>query len=758
MKKKMVCLAIVFLSMGLVARVSGENELIVLNTENLSLVMEVDDRGVLLHRYFGKRLQDPSPFLSKTLYRTDEYGTRNEAYSTMGGKNFREPALRVTHHDGDLNTELRYARSERMIDHDKNRSELVIHLEDTKHPFRVKLVYRAYRAEDTFTMHAEIENGEEGEVVLGNYYSFYLPVEARGYWLTHFHGIATTEMSVVEARLTPGMKTIQSRKGLRSTHSENPSFLLSLDGPLRENGGEVIAGALAWGGNYRINFDLDEFGTLNISAGINPYASEYRLSPEETFVTPEMVFTYSARGAGDASRNLHDWARKDGLYDPAAIRPVVLNSWEGVYFDFDEKVLREMIDGAAALGIEMFVLDDGWFGNNYPRNSAAAGLGDWQVNKDKLPGGIDALARYAESKGVKFGIWIEPEMVNPRSDLANRHPEWIVKAGGREVPTRRNQWVLDMTNPEVQDFVFDTFDSVLKLSDRISYVKWDANRHIESVGSAWLPPERQSHFWVDYTRGLYKVYERIREKYPDIIIQACSSGGGRVDYGSLKYHQDFWTSDNTDAFSRAFIQYGTNLVYPAIATGAHFSHVPNRHTRRIIPAKFRMDMAMTGRLGFEMKLADLTSDEAAPIKKAIAQYKQVRDIIQFGDLYRIVSPYDESGYYALMYVSKDKKRALFFAFCLDYKGYLSTVNFKLNGLDGDTSYRIRELNNEKPAFWAEGRNIDGDFLMKEGINPNLQNIYQSMVLYLEASQDGSKPEEKGKQQTSTATVIHTEEF
>lgn len=723
---------------------SNQSELIVLNTDNLSLVLEVNDKGTLLHQYFGRKLSDPSPFLLKKFYRTSEYGTRNEAHSTAGGKNFREPALRVTHHDGDLNTELLYRSHERNIDKEKDLEELVICLKDQKYDFEVQLVYQAYKKEDVFTMHTMISNNEPGKVLLHNYYSSYLPVEGKNFYLTHFYGIATTEMSVEETLLTHGIKSIQSRKGIRATHSENPSFMLSLNSPLQENEGEVIAGALAWSGNFNLNFELDEFNTLNIAAGINPYASTFHLSKGEKFVTPRMIYTYSYNGAGQASRNLHDWARKDGLYDPTAIRPIVLNSWEGVYFSFTEKVLKEMIDGAAELGIEMFVLDDGWFGNNYPRNSAQMGLGDWQVNKKKLPGGIDALAKYATGKGVKFGIWIEPEMVNPQSDLAKKHPEWVVKAEGREITTRRNQWVLDLSNPEVQDFVFDVFDSVIQLSDKISYIKWDANRHIESVGSIWLPADKQSHFWVEYMRGLYRVYERVREKYPHIMIQACSSGGGRVEYGSLQYHQDFWASDNTDAFSRAFIQYGTNLIYPPIATGAHFSHVPNRHTKRIIPAKFRMDMAMTGRLGFEMKLKDLTSDETVFLKQAIKDYKAIRDIIQFGDLYRIVSPYDDSGYYSLMYVSKDKKRAVFYAFCLDYKGYLSTVKFKLNGLDATKNYLIKEMNTSNPTFWANDKNINGDFLIKEGLNPNLQNIYQSIVLYLEADDTGKKSSDNKK--------------
>jgi alpha-galactosidase len=708
-----------------------DTNLISLDTENLSLVFTVSNEGKLNLNYFGERIENKSAFSLKRSYRTAEYGTSNEAYSTAGGKNFREPALRITHFDGDLNTELVFVNSERVFDEENRTEELVISLKDKKYPLVVKLHYKAYKTENVYAMHTEIINDEKSDIELHNFYSFYLPIDARSYYLTHFYGTATKEMSVEEIPLQHGMFSIESRKGIRATHGENPSFMLSLNKPLDEDAGEVIAGALAWSGNFKLNFEKDEFNTLNLSGGINPYASEYKLAKGENFTTPKMIFTYSFNGAGQASRNMHDWARKEGLYDSKAVRPIVLNSWEGVYFSFTEEKIKQMIDEASELGIEVFVLDDGWFGNNYPRNDASMGLGDWQVNRKKLPNGIDYLAKYAVSKGMKFGIWIEPEMVNPKSDLANEHPDWIVKSEGREIPSKRNQWVLDMSNPDVQDFVFNVFDGVMQLSKDISYIKWDANRHLESVGSTWLPKDKQSHFWIEYVRGLYNVYDRIRAKYPNVMIQACSSGGGRVEFGSLKYHQDFWTSDNTDAHSRAFIQYGTNLIYPAIATGAHFSHVPNRHTKRVTPLKFRMDMAMTGRLGFEMKLSDLSAEEQGILKSSINEYKEIRDIIQFGDLFRIVSPYDDSGYYSLMYVSKDKKRALFYAFCLDYKGYLLTTNFKLKGLSADKRYKIKELNNPNPSFWANGKTIEGDFLLKEGLNPNMNNAYQSIVLYLE---------------------------
>jgi len=724
---------IVFISIFTITLPTAEANSIRLNTRDLSLCLHIDEDGLLFLSYFGKKLKDTADYYNqvKTPIYLD-YALKNEAYPAAGGRTFREPALQITHSDGDINTELVYKRSEYKYINE-NTEAVIVYLEDRKFPLEVKLYYKAFKQENVFTMSSEIINKEPKEIVLHNYYSFYLPVNANKYYLTQFYGSAAKEMSVEEHALTHGMKSIQSRKGVRTTHTENPSFLLSLNSPLEENSGEIIGGALAWSGNFKLNFELDEFNTLYLSAGINSYASEYHLLPDKSFYTPEMIFTYSVNGAGDISRNFHDWARKEGgLYNSHEIRPIVLNSWEGVYFSFDEEKLKKIIDGAAEIGVEMFVLDDGWFGNNFPRNNAKMGLGDWQVNKEKLPNGINGIADYTVSKGLKFGLWIEPEMVNPQSDLAKKHPDWIVKAEGRTVPLIRNQWLLDLCNPKVQDFIFQTFEQVLKLSDNISYIKWDANRHAQSIGSSWLPSNKQSHFWVEYIQGLYKVYERIRQKYPNIMIQACSSGGGRVDYGSLKYHNEFWASDNTDAYQRAFIQYGTNLIYPAIATGADVSNNPNRHTKRIIPFKFRVDMAMTGRMGFEMQPEDLDSSQRALAKEAVINYKKVRDIIQEGDLYRISSPYDKSGYYSIMYVTKDKKRAIFYAFCLDYNGIAITPTFKLNGLSDTKRYLIKELNSAKSILGANEKNIAGDSLIKEGININLRNSYESIVLYLES--------------------------
>ena len=686
---------------------AAEPQVINIKTDGSSMVMSVTSDGEVLFHHFGGRIDDAAPVTGIKSYRRTDHGTDNLAYSTMGGRNFREPALRVTHADGDMNTELRYVSHTTRTLADTNVTRTVIKLTDTNQALDVELVYTAYAEENVITTHAVIRNREKGSIVLHSFYSSSLPVKARSYLLTHLYGAWARESQVDHTLLTHGSKSIESRKQVRTTHTENPAFMITLDSEsFDENYGEVIAGALAWSGNFRLNFEVDEFNVLNILAGANPYASDYTLGEGESFTTPEMIYTYSSEGAGGASRNLHDWARNYGVW--------------------------HMIDDAADMGLEMFVLDDGWFGNKYPRNDSNAGLGDWQVNAKKLPEGIDYIASYAHQKGMKFGIWIEPEMVNPRSELAEKHPDWIVKAGNREIPRMRNQWLLDLSNPKVQDFVFSVFDNTMKLSPNIDYIKWDANRHVENAGSEYLPEDKQSHFWIDYTQGFYKVMERIRAKYPDVLIQACASGGGRVEFGAMKYFNEVWTSDNTEALSRTRIQYGTSLFYPATVMGSHVSATPNHQTGNITPIKFRFDIACAGRLGMELQPKRMDDAEKRFARKAVASYKAYRDIVMEGDLYRIGTPYDDTGYYGMMYVSKDKKKAVLFTYCIRYQSRTLIPKFRLHGLDAKTRYTVREQNTDKKRFWFDGGTFTGEYLANAGINPNLSKIYDSAVFVLEA--------------------------
>ena len=707
------------------------NTVISIETGKTQMVLYVQKDLELSFVHYGLKTGPAEQFTGYKSYRRGDYGTESPAYPARGGRHFNCSALAVTYPGGEMNTELDYvSHSVSRVSEGVSRTQ--VKLADSKTGLEVVLFYDAYQKEDVIVCHSEITNNGKKPVSLEAYASPTLNVYSTDYLLTHFHGEWAREMQVCHERLTPGIKTVRSMKGVRTTQTENPSFMLSLGtDAFNEDCGDVIAGALAWSGNYNIDFQIDETGCLSVVPGGYAPGEDYSLKAGKTFSTPEMIYTFSHEGAGQASRNLHSWARKYWLYDASVICPTLLNNWEGTYFRFNEDILKGIIDNVAGMGLEMFVLDDGWFGGkDFPRNNSSQGLGDWQVVEEKLPGGVSAIADYAHSKGLRFGIWIEPEMVNPKSVLAQKHPDWIVKEKGREVTTIRNQWLLDLTNPQVQDFVFGVFDSTMGLAEGIDYIKWDCNRHVENAGSSTLGAD-QSNFWVDYTQGLYSVYRRVREKYPDVIVQSCASGGGRMDYGALHFCNEAWTSDNTEALSRLYIQYGTNLIYPSIVCGSHVSAVPNHQTGNITPLKFRFDVACAQRLGMELQPASMTEDEKAFSKRAIESFKSYREIVYYGDLYRLGSPYD-NDYYGLVYVSADKRRAVFFAYTLRYSGRNTKPSYHLKGLSADKVYRVRELNVDKSCYWGDGKSFSGDFLMNFGINPEMSAVYSSAVFILEA--------------------------
>lgn len=733
MRKFITVIFLLLVSIGIKSYASPV-KIIPVETTGLSMVFTVSENKKVIYQYFGDKISSNS----QTIFLNRKYKPRRDGRSLApevfpAAGDFLDPALQLIHSDGVITTDLYYVGHD-IKDIDANVVETKICLKDKLYPLFVNVIFKAYKKENVITQYIELENKEKDDIRIEKIASAYIPLHKKAYYLTHFHGGWGAEMKMKEERLTPGVKSIEARTGILTTESANPSFMLSSDAPAQENSGEIYAGSLAWSGNYKLTFEIDKYGMLHILGGINPYASSLSIEPGEKFKTPEMVWTYSSCGRGQISRNYHDWCRRYALVHGDQIRPVVLNSWEGTYFKFDEKKVKDMIDDAADFGIEMFVLDDGWFGNKYPRDDDRFGLGDWQPNKKKLPHGIGYLADYAHKKGLKFGIWVELEMVNPKSELAERHPEWIVKSGDRDMLLVRDQWVLDLTNPEVQDFIVETFGEILSSSPNITYVKWDSNRFINNPGSEYLPADKQSHFWVDYINGLYSVYERVRAKYPHITIQLCSSGGGRLDFGALKYHDEVWASDNTNPLSRIFIQHGTNMFFPAIATGAHVSISPNHQTKMNASLKYRFDVAMAGRLGMELQPKDLQGEERAFAKNAVETYKKIRPVVQFGDLYRLVSPYDEGGWAANMYVAKDKKSAVVLAYSFEFHGRDRFLEFRLNGLDKNKKYKLTELNTtgKKRSFWGDNMVFSGEELMKMGININDSSMFDSFAFLLTA--------------------------
>ena len=452
--------------------------------------------------------------------------------------------------------------------------------------------------------------------------------------------------------------------------------------------------------------------------------------------------TYSQEGLSGASRNFHRWGRSYRLAHGNTPRKILLNSWEGVYFDINQAGMDQMMGDIASMGGELFVMDDGWFGDKYPRNTDNSSLGDWVVDKRKLPEGIEGLLRDAKKHGINFGIWIEPEMSNTTSELYEKHPDWILKAPEREPVLGRGgtQVVLDLANPEVQDFIFQVVDNLMTSYPEIDYIKWDANMGIMNHGSNYLTKDNQSHMYIEYHRGFEKVCQRIRAKYPDLTIQACASGGGRANWGCLPYFDEFWVSDNTDALQRIYMQWGTSYFFPAIAMASHISAAPNHQTFRTIPLKYRIDVAMSGRLGMEIQPKNMTDEENALGKQAIADYKQIRPIVQFGDIYRLVSPYDRLGVASLMYTTPEKDKAVFYWWKTEHFVNEHLPRVKMAGLNPDKQYRIKELNridNQPLSF--EGKSFSGEFLMSNGleipykhtVDYHKQNDYASRVLLLE---------------------------
>ncbi|MBD3589828.1 alpha-galactosidase [Bacteroides sp. GM023] len=657
------------------------------------------------------------------------------SYPAFGLQTVGEKAIAITQPDGNMSLDLAVDAVTQYTSKDGEITEVL--LKDKIYPVWVKQYYKAYKGTDVITTWVEIINNGKKPVTLYQFASAYLPMFRGDNWLTHFHGSWGAEHTMDEEKLTNGQKVIANKDGLANTETDNPSFMLSLDGRPQEESGKVFGGVLVWSGNYKLKLDVRNTA-LNIIAGMNEESSQYILEPKETFVTPEFAMTYSTNGKGGVSRAFHHWARQYKMNQGDKPHDILLNSWEGVYFKVNQKGMDEMMEAFSAMGGELFVMDDGWFGNKYPRNAGNSSLGDWEVCKEKLPEGIEGLLASAKKHQIKFGIWIEPEMANTKSELFEKHPDWIMKIDNRPLSTGRGktQVVLDLTNPKVQDFVFGVVDNLMTKHPEIAYMKWDDNSSLMDYGSFYLPKNKQSHLYIEYHRGLMKALDRIRAKYPKLVIQLCAGGGARVNYGLLPYFDEFWTSDDTDALQRIYMQWGVSNFYPAIAMASHVSADKNHQTGRRIPLKFRFDVAMSGRLGMEIQPKDMSDVDKTFAQRAIAAYKEIRPTVQFGDLYRLVSPYDDKGVSSLMYVTSEKDKAVFYAYKISHFINMVIPVVRMNGLDPSKNYRLVDLtpvDKEKPCV-LNGKVISGKLLMEEGIalKELLKSEYSSLALELQA--------------------------
>jgi alpha-galactosidase len=687
--------------------------------------------------FIGKRLQNSANYASIPSFdakqRNGDYsGVYSSAYTSSGTRNLLEPAIQVIHADGNPSLDLKYVSHQQQTMNQSSGIILTtIHLKDPLYPFEVILYYKAYYEENVIEQWTSIKHMESDVVRLQKYSSANLYFSsAQNYYLTHFHGDWAQEMKPEEIQLTAGIKVLDTKLGTRADIFQPPSFMLSLNQPSNydnEDCGEVFVGTLAWSGNYQIQFEIDPLRNLRLIAGINPYASEYYLVPDKEFVTPSFLFTYSSQGVGIASRNMHRWARKYRIPQGEGNRLTLLNNWEATYFDFDEQKLSILIEDGKKLGVDLFLLDDGWFGNKYPRNDDHAGLGDWQENVKKLPHGIGYLIRKAEETDIKFGIWIEPEMVNPKSELYENHPDWVIKLPNRPEYYYRNQLVLDLSNPVVQEFVHDIVDRLFTEHPSLAYIKWDCNAVIYNAYSA--TNAHQSHLYVDYVNGLYSVLDRLRTKYPSVPIMLCSGGGGRIDYGALKYFTEFWASDNTDGLERIFIQWSYSFFFPAIAT---CNHVTDWGKQSL---KFRTDVAMMGKLGYDIVVDKLDENELAFSQEVLRTYARVKDIIWHGDLFRLVSPYrSDRDVASLMYVNEKQDKAIWFNYLINNR-YRAGSNgaIRLKGLNPMKTYTIQEINiypDTDNSTIIYQNSLSGDYLMIYGFDPMVNVQRPSVVLEL----------------------------
>ena len=621
-----------------------------------------------------------------------------------------EPALHMVHNDGNPSTLLKYDThtSQKLSD---GSNETVITLSDDQYPVTVKLHYIAFPEENIIKTFTEISHREKKPVTLQKYASSLLHLNRGKYFLTEFAGDWAHEANITERELAFGKKVIDTKLGARANMFVSPFFQLSVDNPSEENAGEVIVGTLGWTGNFRFTFEVDNLNHLRILSGINPYASEYNLPAGEVFRTPDFYFTYSLNGKGQASRNFHDWARRYQVKDGNETRMTLLNNWEATYFDFNEDKLIGLIGEAKHLGVDMFLLDDGWFANKYPRSSDHQGLGDWTETAGKLPNGIGRLTAEAQKQGVKFGIWIEPEMVNPKSELYEKHKDWVIHLPNRDEYYFRNQMVLDLSNPAVQDHVFGVVDQLMTKYPDIAFFKWDCNSPITNIYSSYLKG-KQTHLYIDYVKGLYKVLDRVKAKYPNLPMMLCAGGSGRSDYEALKYFTEFWPSDNTDPIERLFIQWGFSQVFPSKTLCAHVTTWNKKAN-----VKFRTEVAMMGKLGFDIKLDDLTDDEQAYCRQAIQEYNRLKPVVLEGDLFRLVSPY-EGNHTSSMYVDKAKNKAVVFAFDIHPRYGEHILPVRLQGLDANKMYHVKEINLMPGAGASMGgndQNYSGEYLMTVGL-------------------------------------------
>ena len=686
----------------------NEEKNFTLNTKNTTYQMYVNEDGLLFHSYYGAKMEyDDLSYASHyagwgASFSPNPKGANyfhshtSEELSCFGIGDFRLSALALVNHDGTVAAEPIYY-SHKVLKgkyqikglpafYGDEGETLVITLKDKAYDIYFHMYYGVFEEYDLITRAMVIENKTDKEIKLNKALSMTLDFTSGTYDMVHFYGAHMRERLLERTRITHLTSTVSSIRGA-SSHMQNP-FVIVCDKDANEEYGSAYGIGLVYSGNFVISAEKDQHETTRVVAGINPEGFNYSVFPNETFETPEVAMVYSNEGFAKISNNYHKAVRNNlcrGKYKYTR-RPVLINNWEGTYFDFNADKLVAMAKDASKLGVELFVMDDGWFGH---RDDDHTSLGDWFVNEKKLQGGLDNLVKRINSLGMQFGIWFEPECISEDSELFRAHPDYRFAIPNREPQLSRHQFVLDMSRKEVRDNIYDQMAKILN-STNIAYLKWDFNRHLSDLYSVALPKERQGEIYHRYMLGVYELLERVTTNFPNILFESCSGGGGRFDFGMLYYMPQVWTSDNSDAIDRLKIQYGTSFAYPVRTMGAHVSVCPNHGNARVTPLKTRGNVAYFGTYGLELDVTKMTDEEKEEIKRQIIEFKKHYDLIQFGDFYRLLSPYtpEESRYCAWEVVKEDKSEALVCTVAYESKCTVAPELLKVKGLDKDKMYRI----------------------------------------------------------------------
>ena len=721
--------------------ISCNNQIFSLHTKHSTYQIKVD-RDFLIHTYYGPYVGDSDmSYLARCIDRgfsgnpdgiTDKgysLDTQLLEYPSYGTGDFRNDCLRVAYADGSQVTDLKYVSHEikegkygleglpAMYQGEENVQTLEVVLQDVYKKLEVILYYGVFENLDVITRACKIVNKGEDKVNLLRAYSMCLDFNNKDMDFVHFYGRHAMERIMERTPLHHGIQSVGSRRGF-SSHQHNP-FVVLCAHDAGEDHGNCYGASFVYSGNFAAEAEVTQADCTRMTMGIHDAQFQFELQPQESFTAPEVMLSFSSEGLGTLSRNYHKAIRYHicrGKYKTAR-RPILINNWEATYFDFNTEKLLDIAREAKKLGIEMLVMDDGWFGK---REDDVSGLGDWFVNEKKLGGKLKDLVDGVNEIGLKFGIWFEPEMISEDSDLYRAHPDWALKIPGR-APTRgRQQLVLDFSREDVRTYIFDRMCEILESSD-IEYVKWDANRHLTDVWSALLPAERQGEVFHRFILGLYDFLEKITQRFPNVLFEGCSGGGGRFDAGMMYYHPQIWCSDDTDAVERLEIQYGTSFAYPVSTMGAHVSVCPNHQTGRSVSMKTRGVVAMSGTFGYELDITKLSEEDKQTVKEQIEAFKKYYDLIQNGDYYRLTDDGRKSPFVAWEFVSADKKEALLNVVVLRTKAnpILNTVYAR--GLEADMMYQV-EGSQEK---------FSGAALMNGGYPiPVMGDDYQAVQIHL----------------------------